>query len=305
MNKIKGIKITENASLKELNTYKIESECKYLINVSSIEGLKELLKLLKENNISYYLLGNGSNVILDEYFDGAIIKLNGLKDININDLEVTAYAGVKMSKIATITVDNSLTGLEWAINIPGTIGGSVVNNAGAYNSCIFDNLKSLTVLTDTLELKELNKDEIKYAYRHTNIKDLNLIIISATFILEKGNKEESLKLIKDRCERRKLTQPLDLPSAGSVFRNPDNNYAGKLIEDAGLKGKSIGGAKVSCKHANFIVNTGNATSKDIKSLIKLIEREVKEKFNIDLVNEQEIIDWNYGNSKESKKEAKC
>ncbi|MCM1053730.1 MAG: UDP-N-acetylmuramate dehydrogenase [Ruminococcus sp.] len=305
MNKIKGIKITENASLKNLNTYKLDSSSKYLINVSDIDGLKELIKYLKINNIAYYLLGNGSNVILDDYFDGAVILLNGLKDIIIDNLEVTAYAGVKMGKLATKTVDNDLTGLEWAINIPGTIGGSVVNNAGAYNSCIFDSLKKITVLTDNLEIKEFTKDDLRYDYRETNIKDLKLIVLSATFILEKGNKEESLELIKNRCERRKATQPLDLPTAGSVFRNPSDNYAGKLIEEAGLKGKSIGGAKISPKHANFIVNTGNATSKDIKSLIKLIEREVKDKFNIDLVNEQEIIDWNYGNSKESKKETKC
>lgn len=305
MEKIKGIKVIENASLKEFNTYKIESTAKYLIIVEDLTALKELLKYLKENDISYYILGNGSNVILDEYYDGAIIKLDGLKDINIDNLTVKAYAGVKMSKLTQETIKNNLTGLEWAINIPGTIGGSIVNNAGAYNSEIFDNLVSIDVLTEDLELKTLDKNKILHKYRYTNIKELGLIVIAATFKLQVGDKEVSLELIKNRCERRKLTQPLDMPSAGSVFRNPDNNYAGKLIEDAGLKGKSIGGAKISCKHANFIVNTGNATSKDIKSLIKLIQREVKEKFNIDLVNEQEIIDWNYGNSKESKTETKC
>lgn len=291
MNSIENIKVEENVSLKNLNTYKIDAKARYLIHILSINGLIDTLKYLNDNNIKYFILGAGSNVILDDYFDGAIIKLDGLNKVEVNDNVLTAGAGAMMGTATSISVNHNLTGLEWAINIPGTIGGSIRGNAGAYNSSIFDNLVKVTVLTRDLEIKVMKKEEFLYSYRYTNIKDLELIILDATFELLKGDKEESLCLIKKRCARRMESQPLDMPSAGSVFRNPENEHAGKLIEDAGLKGTSIGGAEVSEKHANFIVNKGSATSNDIKNLIKLVKEEVKRKFDIDLVLEQEIVDW--------------
>ncbi|MCI9281523.1 MAG: UDP-N-acetylmuramate dehydrogenase, partial [Bacilli bacterium] len=267
------------------------SKSDYLIEVSSIEGLIDLIKYLKEKNIDFMILGNGSNVILDDYFKGAIIKLSGFDYVNINNKKVVVGAGTMMAKLTMSTINENLTGLEWAVNIPGTIGGSIVGNAGAYNSEIFDNLISIKVLNNNFEVVDMPKDKFIYEYRHTNIKELGLIVLEATFLLEDGKKEESLQIIQDRCERRKISQPLDMPSAGSVFRNPEGDYAGRLIEAVGLKGKKIGGAEVSNKHANFIVNAGNATSNDVKSLIKLIREEVKKEFNIDLVLEQEIINW--------------
>ena len=290
MNNIKDIIIEENVSLKKYNTYKIEAKAKYLINVLTKESLIEVLKYLKKENMAYFILGNGSNIIMDNYFDGAIIKLSGLTNINIDKEYVYAEAGVMMNTLASMSVASNLTGLEWAINIPGTIGGSIIGNAGAYNSDIFDNLVSIEVLDANLEVKEILKKDINYSYRSTDLKDKG-IILSAYFKLAKGNKEESLELIKTRCEKRIASQPLELPSAGSVFRNPPGDYAGRLIEEAGLKGKIIGGAQVSLKHANFIVNIGGATSQDIKNLIKLIQEEVKNKFNVDLILEQKIIDW--------------
>ncbi len=291
MNYIKDIEIIENASLNKINTYKIPSTAKYLITIKSIEGLITLIEYLKKEDIPYFLLGGGSNVILDDYFDGAIIKLDGLNYIDINGLDVIAGAGVMLGRLAITTVNANLTGLEWSINIPGSLGGSIVGNAGAYNSEIFDNLVSIKVLTKNLEIKELKKSDILYTYRNTNIKEQNLIVLEGRFKLAKGNKEASLALINDRSKRRAASQPLDKPSAGSVFRNPPGDFAGRLIEEAGLKGKIIGGAMVSDKHANFIVNIGNATSNDIKSLIKLVKIEVKKKFNVDLILEQEIVDW--------------
>ena len=261
------------------------------MDVLSIQGLMDLLAYLKNNNISYMILGNGSNVILDNYFKGVIIKLSGLNYVNISKNIVSVGAGAMMGSLAINTINENLTGLEWAINIPGTIGGSVVNNAGAYNSEMFDNLVSIKVLNKNLEVEEILKENIVYSYRHTNIKDLGFIVLEATFLLDDGDVEYSKEIIKDRCERRKSSQPLDMPSAGSVFRNPEGDFAGRLIEAVGLKGKKVGGAEVSNKHANFIVNTGNATSNDIKNLIKLIKDEVKKEFKIDLVLEQEIIDW--------------
>ncbi len=291
MIKSSNLEIIKNASLKNLNTYKVDSHAKYLIKVLNIEGLKEILTYIKQENLDYFILGNGSNIILDEYLDGIIIKLDGLNKLTIKDQTVICEAGVKMPTLASETVNNNLTGLEWAINIPGSVGGSIIGNAGAYNSEIFDNLISIKVIDKNLNIQELKKEDISYSYRHTSLKNKNYIVLEAKFKLNKGNKEESLNLIKDRTARRKATQPIDMPSAGSVFRNPENDHAGRLIEEAGLKGKKIGGAEISKKHANFIVNTGNATSKDIKSLIKLIQAVIKEKYNIDLILEQEIIEW--------------
>lgn len=291
MENIKDITIKKDVSLKNYNTYKIVSKSDYLIEVSSIEGLINLIKYLKEKNIDFMILGNGSNVILDDYFKGAIIKLSGFDYVNINNKKVVVGAGTMMAKLTMSTINENLTGLEWAVNIPGTIGGSIVGNAGAYNSEIFDNLISIKVLNNDFKIVDMSKDKFIYEYRHTNIKELGLIVLEATFLLEDGKREESLQIIHDRCERRKISQPLDMPSAGSVFRNPEGDYAGRLIEAVGLKGKKIGGAEVSNKHANFIVNAGNATSNDVKSLIKLIKEEVKKEFNIDLVLEQEIINW--------------
>ena len=291
MNEITGISITYDASLKNLNTYKIASKAKYLIEIQTLEGLISILNYLHEHNIKYFILGAGSNIVIDEYFNGAIIKLNGLKKIEVKDNIITCESGAMMPSLSCVSIDHNLTGLEWAINIPGTVGGSIVGNAGAYKKEIFDSLVEIKVLDENLQIKEIKKEEIKHSYRHTDLKEKPWIVLEATFKLEKGNKEESLALVRDRKERRLATQPLDMPSAGSVFRNPENDHAGRLIEAAGLKGKKIGGAMVSEKHANFIVNTGDATSNDIKNLIKLVHTQVKEKFNVDLVLEQEIIDW--------------
>ena len=291
MNEITGISITYDASLKNLNTYKIASKAKYLIEIQTLEGLISILNYLHEHNIKHFILGAGSNIVIDEYFDGAIIKLNGLKKIEVKDNIITCESGAMMPSLSCVSIDHNLTGLEWAINIPGTVGGSIVGNAGAYKKEIFDSLVEIKVLDENLQIKEIKKEEIKHSYRHTDLKEKPWIVLEATFKLEKGDKEESLALVRDRKERRLATQPLDMPSAGSVFRNPENDHAGRLIEAAGLKGKKIGGAMVSEKHANFIVNTGDATSNDIKNLIKLVHTQVKEKFNVDLVLEQEIIDW--------------
>lgn len=291
MNEILGIKIYNDVKLKDLNTYKLDVCAKYLINVETIDGLINVIKYLRKENIKYFILGAGSNIILGDYFNGAIIKLSGLDYIKINDNVVTSGAGAMMGKVAMASVNANLTGLEWMINIPGTIGGSVNNNAGAYNSEIFDDLISIRVLTRDLKVKDILKEELKFSYRHTNIKDLGYIVLEGSFKLEKGDKEKSQELINNRCNRRLETQPLNMPSAGSVFRNPEGDHAGRLIEACGLKGKRIGGAEISQKHANFIVNVGGATSNDIKNLIKLVKEEVKKQFNVDLVLEQEIIDW--------------
>lgn len=285
-------KVKENVDLKNYNTYKVSVNAKYLIDVKNIESLKELIIFLKKNKIKYLILGNGSNVVLPEKdLDGVIVRLNGLNKIEIDDDEVYVEAGVMLPKLVNESVSNCLTGLEWASGIPGTVGGAVVGNAGAYLSDIFMFIENITVLEDD-EVKTLKKSDVKYSYRHTSFKDnKDIIILAVTLKLNKGNADESAEIMKNRLERRIKSQPLNYPNAGSVFRNPDGDFAGRLIEVCGLKGKRIGGAMVSEKHANFIINYDNATAKDIRDLIKFVHDEVLKKEKVDLIIEQELIDW--------------
>lgn len=285
-------KVKENVDLKNYNTYKVSVFAKYLVDVKNENSLVELIDYLKTNKIKYIILGNGSNVVLPEKdLDGVIVKLTGLNNIDIDDDEVYAGAGVMLPKLVSETVNNCLAGLEWASGIPGTVGGAVVGNAGAYLSEIFTFIEEIKVL-DKGKIKTLNKSDVKYSYRYTSLKDnKDIIVLGVKLKLEKGNADESANLMKKRLERRISSQPLEYPSAGSVFRNPEGDYAGRLIEECGLKGKRIGGAMVSEKHANFIINYENASAKDVRDLIKLVHDEVLKKQKVDLVIEQELIDW--------------
>lgn len=287
-------KVLENISLKNYNTYKIGGNAKFMVFPHDKENLISLLKYIKDNNQKYFVLGNGSNIILsDKLYDGIIIKLDYLNKICFDKTKVIAESGVMLPRLAMESINHGLTGLEWATGIPGTVGGSVVGNAGAYKSCMFDFIETITIINENLDIVILSKNDIAYQYRYTDFKDnKNLIILDVTMSLEYGDKEESLEIIKRRLEKRRDTQPLEYPSAGSVFRNPEGDASGRIIEqEVGLKGKTIGGAKVSEKHANFIINTGNATGENIKDLISLVHDEVLNKCGIDLTVEQEFINW--------------
>jgi len=286
--------VLENVSLKEYNTFRIGGLCHYMISPFTVLDLQNLLSFLQLQHICYFVLGNGSNVIFsDDFFEGVVIRLNHFDQIEFSGLRVNAEAGVLLPKLASLSIQQSLTGLEWAIGIPGTVGGSVFGNAGAYNSCIFDLLEQVTVLTMQGEIQNLKKDEITYGYRTTYFKENpEYIILKATFLLAAGNKEESQERVHTRQMKRRATQPLEYPNAGSVFRNPSSdNPSGRIIESLGLKGMQVGGAKVSEKHANFIINTGNATSNDVRNLIELVHQRVQDECNIDLVMEQEYVGW--------------
>lgn len=287
------LKITykEETSLKNYNTYRLNTIAKFIVFPKNVDELRLLLKYLKENNEKYYLLGNGSNVIFSmEYYDGVIIKLDNLNKIIYNKNIVIAEAGCLLIKLSLDTIEKGLTGLEFSTGIPGCVGASVAMNAGAYNSDISNVLKEITVLTPNNTIKTMKKNELEFQYRDSYIKkNKDYIILSATFELKDGNIAEMKKLVEERKRKRIASQPLEIPNAGSVFRNPKNNYAGALIENANLKGYNINGAEVSNKHANFIVNKGGATGKDIISLIEKIQKEIKEKDNIELKLEQIIV----------------
>lgn len=280
----------KNVSLKRYNTYKLDIMCEYLIYPKDVEELLELLKYLKENKIKYLVLGNGSNVILAKPSFDVVIKLDRLNNIDIKDNIVIASSGVSLIKLSNLCMEKGLNGLAFAGGIPGLLGASVAMNAGAYMEDMASIVREVKVITPRGEIITMKNNELEYSYRDSFLKrNKEYICIEATLELKYENKELIRNKMIDRRDRRISSQPVNMPSAGSVFRNPPNLSAGKLIEDLGLKGYTIGGAQISEKHANFIINKSNATYDDIISLIEYIKKKVKEKYDIDLILEQEIV----------------
>lgn len=286
--KLKCGKIIENIDLEKYTSYKLKEHAKMLIDVDSIDKLKKLIKYLKDNGIKYKIVGGMSNLIFDGYYDGILVRLD-MKNIEINGKEIIADAGCNLIMLANKVSKKGLTGMEFATGIPGTLGGAIFNNSGAYGSDMGYIVKEVTVLKDG-QITVIPNKNIEYHYR-TSIfkKDPTYVILSAKIELKNGDKNKIKELISDRLKRRLESQPLEYPSAGSVFRNPTDLYAGKLIEDVNLKGYELGGAQVSVKHANFIINKNHAKGTDIVKLIELIKKKVKEKYNVDLILEQEIV----------------
>ena len=283
----------ENENMSEHTTYKVGGPCRFFVQPKSIEKLVLLINLLKENNIRFKIIGNGSNLIFSsKLYDGVIINLSKLNEVEINDTTVKVMAGYSLIKLSNLCANNNLAGIEFASGIPGCIGGAIYMNAGAYNSDMSSIIQDVTFLDEDLNIKTLEPKDLDFGYRHSIFMDKKYTILYANIKLNKGKKSEIIELMNVRRQRRIESQPLEYPSAGSVFRNPGPDiYSGKLIEDLGLKGYSIGGAKVSEKHANFIVNYNNATAEDIKKLIDLIIEKVKEKYNITLRVEQEFVNF--------------
>ena len=298
MNIIKDIKklnigkVIEDAYMKDYTTYKVGGKVICIAIPDDEQGLIKLLSYIKENNLKHRIIGNGSNVIFnDKGYDGIIIKLNNFNDLKIINNKVIVGAGYMLNKLALRVCRLGLTGMEFATGIPGTVGGAVYMNAGAYKTDIGYILTSIKVITPDLKVKTMYNKELDFHYRTSFLqKNKDYICIEATFSLAKGNSDEIIELIEERKKRRIESQPLEYPSAGSVFRNPEGDFAGRLIEELGYKGKTIGGAKVSENHANFIINNGNATGEEIKELINEIKTKVQDKYNIELKVEQEFID---------------
>lgn len=283
--------VVPNINLKDYTTYKAGGNALALVIPDDITGLINLIKYLRNKKIKYKILGNGSNLLFsDSFYEGILIKLDNFNRLEINDNYVTAGAGYSLMKLSLRTARAGLTGLEFASGIPGTVGGAIFMNAGAYKMDMGYITTTVKVLDPNLEVKILTNKDMDFHYRTSFLqKEPEYICLEATFLMQKGKTEAILEVIKDRKQRRLETQPLEYPSAGSVFRNPEGDYAGRLIEEIGYKGKKIGDAMVSLKHANFIVNTGEASGDDIKKLILEIKEKVKEKYNIDLKIEQEFV----------------
>ena len=284
---------TENVlpteALSKHTTFKTGGAAKALVYVCDEEKLKAVIKLCKDEKEPFFILGNGSNLLVsDEGFDGIVIKLSGdFLKTSVEGDRLIAGAGVILSKVCMLARDNSLAGLEFAFGIPGTVGGAMVMNAGAYGGEMNAVVESVRLLEADGNVRDYLNDELEFGYRDSILKHKDLIALRTVFKLERGNKTEIAAKMDELLGRRREKQPLEFPSAGSTFKRPEGYYAGKLIEDAELKGLRVGGASVSVKHSGFIVNDQNATSKDIDELINLVRSKVRDKFNVTL--EPEVI----------------
>ena len=292
LKKLKVGKIVNNPKMSDYTTYKVGGNALAIVYPNDIDDLVKLLTYLKENKIKFKILGNGSNLIFsDETYEGVLIKLSEFNNLEINDTIVTVGAGYNLVKLSLKTARMGLSGLEFASGIPGTIGGAIFMNAGAYKMDMSNIVSEVKVLTPNYEVKTLYNKDLEFSYRSSFLqKNKDYICLEAKLVLKRGDVDKIMDIIADRKQRRLLTQPLEYPSAGSVFRNPENDYAGRLIEELGYKGKNIGGAYVSEKHANFIINKDNATASDVRNLINEIKDKVKEKYGIELIVEQEFVD---------------
>ena len=274
-------------------TFKIGGNADYYVVPSMKDENKilETIKYCKDNNINYRVLGNGSNILVrDEGIRGVVISLKNFDWFNIEDNVIEAGAGLSIAKASKLFLENSFTGLEFACGIPGTIGGAIYMNAGAYGGETKDVIDTVTYIDlDTLELRTISNEECEFDYRTSKFHNIKAIILSCTLKIILGEKEAIKNKMDENIASRNSKQPVNMPCAGSVFRREEGVIVAKLIDDAGLKGYRIGGAEVSTLHAGFIVNTGNATAKDVLDLIDYIKIIVKEKYGVTLHEEVQII----------------
>jgi len=290
--------IKQNEPLANHCTYRIGGPARVLFSAADEREIIAGIEIAKENRFKTMILGGGSNILFsDRGFDGLVLKLanNFIKIAEEKEdrAVVLAGAGTPLAALVKFALDNSLAGMEWAAGIPGTVGGAIRGNAGAFGREIGASVlrvRALEISGKSVVPAIVGKEDCAFGYRESVFKrNKNLVITAAKFVLEKGNANEIADKIKECAEKKRISQPLDFPSAGSVFKNPEGFFAAKIIEDCGLKGRSAGGAQISEKHANFIVNRGNAKADDVLALIAQIKAAAKEKFAVDLKEEIEIV----------------
>lgn len=284
----KEIKIDE--PLKNYTMTKLGGNADILVMPSTEDEVAEVVKYAHLNNVPIFLLGNGSNMVIrDGGIRGIVLNLSKLDEIRIEGTTLYAQSGALIKDVSKAAAAKSLTGLEFSCGIPGSIGGAMAMNAGAYGGEINDVIVSCKVLTKTGEVLNLSKEQLELGYRKSIIAKNGYYVLSSIFKLENGDKETIDATIADLTFKRESKQPLEYPSAGSVFKRPPGYFAGKLIQDSGMQGKGVGGAEVSTKHAGFIINKGNATATDYIETIHMVQKAVKEKFNVDLETEVKIV----------------
>lgn len=270
--------ILKDEPMSRHTTFRVGGKADYYVMPSDIESLKQLILLCKKENIPFYIIGNGSNLLVsDSGYRGVIIEIcRKMNHITTEKDRLTVQAGALLSRVANEALKNDLTGFEFAAGIPGTLGGAVVMNAGAYGGEIKNVISSAKVLTKEGNILNLTKEELELGYRTSIIKKKGYIVLEAVIQLEKGNQEEIRSYMDELKQRRITKQPLEYPSAGSTFKRPEGHFAGKLIQDSGLRGFRVGDAQVSEKHCGFVINKGNATAKDVMDLIEKVSKKVQE-----------------------------
>ena len=276
--------------MKNHTTFRIGGNADYFVSASK-EQLTKILAVAKQDEVPVTIIGNGSNLLVkDGGIRGLVVEIGkSMEDIQVHGNCITAGAGALLSKIARAAADAGLSGLEFASGIPGSLGGAVVMNAGAYGGEMKQVLVSAKVLDKDGEEKTLSNEELELSYRHSCIEEKGYIVVEATIQLNPREKEQILEEMEDIRKRRLAKQPLEFPSAGSTFKRPEGYFAGKLIQDCGLSGYAVGGAQVSEKHNGFVINKGNATAQDVQNLIKDVKKEVYRQFQVELVPEVKII----------------
>lgn len=270
-------------------TFRIGGEAACFIRISSEEQLRKLIPYFENVGIEYFVLGKGSNLLVgDKGYPGVILQISdACQQIEAEGNRLQVQAGAALSKVALFAMERGLEGLEFAAGIPGTVGGGVVMNAGAYGGEMKQVVESVRVLSSEGEILTLDNDTMEFGYRTSIIRNRNFTVLSVTFRLREGNREEIRARIEDFQKRRMEKQPLNYPSAGSTFKRPEGYFAGKLIMDAGLRGFQIGDARVSDKHCGFVINVGKATARDVTDVIEEVQEKVRERFGVSL--EREVI----------------
>ena len=283
--------LLQNESMKNHTSFRIGGPVDLMILPSNAEQIRLAFQILKDHNIPFMVMGNGTNLLVkDKGIRGAVIKIaNRFSNAVVKDDCILAQAGILLSALSNLALKHSLRGLEFASGIPGTLGGAVTMNAGAYGGEMKDVVEWVSVIDGDGKIMALTKEELGLGYRTSIIQDANMIVLEVLIQLKKGNYEESKALIQELTKRRKEKQPLSYPSAGSAFKRPVGYYAGKLIQDAGLKGMRIGDAQISEKHSGFIINLGNATACDVIKLIEKAQAKVKELTGVELIPEVKIV----------------
>ena len=283
------VNVKLNEPLSRHTTFKVGGPADVFAMPQTAEELVYTIKLCRENNISYYIIGNGSNLLVrDKGFRGVIIRPD-LKELSLDNNKITAGAGVMLGAAARLAADNSLTGMEFASGIPGTVGGGVCMNAGAYGGELKDIIEYVKILDKDLNIKTLSCEEAAFGYRTSGIMKTGATVLETAFLLEKGDKAEILEKMNTLNAQRREKQPLEYPSAGSTFKRPEGYFAGKLIDDCGLRGFAVGDAQVSEKHCGFVVNKGSASASDILELMKNVTEKVYDKFGVKLEAEVRVI----------------
>lgn len=282
--------VLKNKPLKEHTYTKLGGNADYFVTPMTPTEVQRVVQFANKENIPLTLLGNGSNLIIkDGGIRGIVMYLGKLDKMTVDGTVIRAESGALIADVSKFALEHSLTGLEFACGIPGSVGGALYMNAGAYGGEIKDILVTATVVDKQGNIKELKAEDLDLAYRKSNIPDNGYIVLEGLFQLKEGNYEEIKAIMDDLTDKRESKQPLEYPSCGSVFKRPPGYYAGKLIQDSGLQGYTIGGAQVSLKHAGFIVNINQATAAEYIALIEHVQKTVKEKYGVELEREVRII----------------